>query len=104
VGEAERHVSGPRTKLRRFVVDFAPEKPASLPSDEREKRSASIEPVITVSRGLVLDPVAMINRETGGYRLVFDFRPDNSDAVEMRGFIRQGNATLTETWSYLWSP
>jgi glucans biosynthesis protein len=45
------------------------------------------------------------NRYTGSWRVGFGIRPDGTDRpVELRCYITQGSAVMSETWSYLWVP
>ncbi|HXL76489.1 MAG TPA: glucan biosynthesis protein, partial [Burkholderiales bacterium] len=42
---------------------------------------------------------------TGGWRMALRVRRlDEGKPVELRGFLRSGNQTLSETWSYLLPP
>jgi glucans biosynthesis protein len=42
---------------------------------------------------------------TGGWRMALRVRRiDEAKPVELRGFLRSGNQTLSETWSYLLPP
>jgi glucans biosynthesis protein len=50
----------------------------------------------------VLEQQVMRNPVTGGWRLVFQLKP--AGPVELRAFLRHGDAVLTETWSYLLVP
>lgn len=81
---------------RRFVVDFA--------GGRTGPTGAALEPVVTASRGHLVNLVAQRNDETGGVRVSFELSPDGDEPVELRCFVRQGDATLTETWSESWSP
>jgi glucans biosynthesis protein len=45
------------------------------------------------------------NDATGGWRLSLRLRRlDESKPVELRAFLRNGNTTLSETWSYVLPP
>ena len=46
-----------------------------------------------------------MNEVTGAWRLSFRFRRHDDDKpVEIRAFLKNDQATLTETWSYLLAP
>ena len=94
---ATRVSAGTDAGTRKFVLDFV--NIGGKPSDV-----ATAEPVITVSSGQVIRPIAQKNDVTGGWRAFFEFKPANDDPVEMRAYLRNGQTSLTETWSYLWSP
>ncbi len=45
------------------------------------------------------------NDMTGGWRMSFRFRRKDSDKpIEMRAYLKRGNAQVSETWSYLYPP
>ncbi|HEV8503191.1 MAG TPA: glucan biosynthesis protein D [Casimicrobiaceae bacterium] len=93
VGQPRRHFAW------RFVVDFVGGDLAALPMD------ATVEPVITASRGAVEIPSARPQREIDGYRAMFDIRPDDApDPVDLRLYLRLDGAALSETWLYQWTP
>jgi periplasmic glucans biosynthesis protein len=83
----------------RFVIDFVG--PAL-------RAAASVEPVVTVPAGAALrEATAYRNDVTGGWRLTLRVQRDpatlmaNAPPLELRAFLRSGNDTLTETWTYL---
>jgi periplasmic glucans biosynthesis protein len=91
------HGGAPGTPLPegvgKLVVDFEGGPLDSIATD------AKIEPVIEVSGGKLLEPIAV--RPVVGtkrWRLSFDFRPDGHDPVEIRAYLRRGREPLTETW------
>lgn len=91
------HVGAGSAKgLRRFVVDFA--------GGRAGPKGAALEPMVTASHGRLVNLVAQRNEESGGLRVSFELSPDGDEPVELRCFVRQGDAALTETWSDLWSP
>jgi len=103
---ATRRDLGTVEGARRLVVDFDGGALRSLPAD------AAVEGVVTAlgSGGEagsprpveVLEQQVMRNPVTGGWRLVFQLKP--AGPVELRAFLRHGDAVLTETWSYLLVP
>jgi periplasmic glucans biosynthesis protein len=84
----------------RFVVDFAG---GSLPLIAK---NAKVEPVINASRGTIEITSARLLASTGGYRAMFDLKPedDNPVPIDLRLFLRVDGQPLTETWMYQWSP
>ena len=67
-------------------------------------KEAPVEPVIWVSRGRVMSPVARRVEEFDGWRAHFDLRVDGTEPISMRCFLRIGHTALTETWVYQYSP
>jgi glucans biosynthesis protein len=92
---ATRVAAGSQAGARRFVLDFS-----RVGEGEGE-----VEAVITASKGQVLHPTTHRNDATGGWRTTFELVPgEPSTPVELRCFLKRGSETLTETWSYLWTP
>lgn len=87
-----------RPDLRRMVVDFGGG-PVTNAGD-------GVEGIVTVGTGATLEGVvSQRNSNNNTWRLAFEVKPDGSGRpVEMRAFLRKGDAVLTETWSYLWQP
>ena len=85
-------------ELRRMVVDFG--------GGPVVKHSDGVEGIVSVGTGASLvGVVAQRNPNNSTWRLAFEVKPDGSGRpVEMRAFLRKGDAVLTETWSYLWQP
>lgn len=85
-----------RENRRRFVVDYAGERPQTL-------RASAVQLVLNANPGKLYDAVILENPETGGLRVMFDFDPEGADAVEMRLDLRAGDRPIAETWIYRWS-
>ncbi|GAB6068286.1 glucan biosynthesis protein D [Methylothermus subterraneus] len=83
---------------RKFVIDFGGGRLDSLPE------TAKVEPVITVSRGRVLEPAARPIRGTPYWRCNFDLAVEGQEPVDMRCFLRDERGVLTETWLYQYLP
>jgi glucans biosynthesis protein len=68
--------------------------------------NALIEGVVTGGdHGKILEHQAYRNEVTGGVRLALRVRPsDAKKPVELRAFLRSGNDTLSETWTYALPP
>ncbi|MGH8545120.1 MAG: glucan biosynthesis protein [Gammaproteobacteria bacterium] len=84
----------------RFAVDFAGGELASL------AKNADVEPVITASRGQVELTSARPQKESNGYRAMFDLKPtgDGIEPIDLRLYLRLNGQPLTETWIYQWTP
>ena len=83
-----------------FVVDFEGPALRRLAPDE------VVDPVVTAdANGELVERVAQRNEVTGGWRMrVRVKRIDDDKPVELRGFLRSGTNTLSETWSYVLAP
>ena len=79
------------------MVDFEGPALRKLPPD------AKVESVFsTDSNGQLLENIAYRNEVTGGWRVALRFRRiDDKKLVELRGFLRHNNETISETWSYI---
>lgn len=102
---ATRRDSGTFSSARRLVVDFDSPALKALPAD------AVVQGVVSVAggpeaqrRAELLEQQMIRNPITGSWRLVFQIRPQDSDPIELRAFLRHGENVLTETWSYLLVP
>ncbi len=82
-----------------FAVDFAGGELGALAKD------APVEAVITASRGQTEHVTAHFVEEWGGYRALFDVKPDDSlEPIDLRLYLRVDGRPLTETWIYQWTP
>jgi glucans biosynthesis protein len=83
-----------------FVVDFEGPVFKELPAE------AKIESVVNVDgNGQIVENHAYRNDVTGGYRLRLRVKQvDEKKPIEIRAFLRTGEATLTPTWSYIVPP
>jgi glucans biosynthesis protein len=100
-----RRDSGTLDGGRRIVVDFEGGALRELGED------IPVQGVVSVAGGPeaqarveILEQHIVRNPVTGGWRLVFQLRPQDDDPVELRAFLRHGEDVLTETWSYLLVP
>jgi periplasmic glucans biosynthesis protein len=73
-----------------------------------KKLSDKVQPEGVVSaddNGKVLDTKVERNDATGGWRMTVRVRRnEDNKPVELRGFLRGGSTTLSETWSYILPP
>ena len=83
---------------RRFLIDFAGGRLSGL-AEMAEK----IEVVATASAGAILRTFAAPNPRIGGIRGGFDLRMAAGESADLRLFLRLGEETLTETWTYPWT-
>ncbi|HEX7382113.1 MAG TPA: glucan biosynthesis protein G [Nevskiaceae bacterium] len=83
-----------------FVIDFAGPALSALPPD------APVEGVIsTDANGEILGQQVVHNSHTGGWRLYLKIKHvDTRKPVELRAYLRSGDNTVSETWSYIVPP
>jgi glucans biosynthesis protein len=83
-----------------LVVDFEGPALRQLGSD------VIPEAIVTAdANGKLLEINAYRNHISGGWRMVIRLRrTDDSKPVELRGYLRYGGNTLSETWSYILIP
>jgi glucans biosynthesis protein len=83
-----------------FVVDFEGPGLNKLPIDTKPEAVVSVD-----SNGKLVETNTIRNDVTGGWRMTIRMtRNDTTKPVELRGFLRNDNLTLSETWSYILSP
>ncbi|HEY6829345.1 MAG TPA: glucan biosynthesis protein G [Gemmatimonadaceae bacterium] len=80
-----------------FMIDFEGEALRALPVD------TAVEGVVSVDSNIeVIEANAYHNDVTNGWRLALRVRRhDDKKPGEMRAFLKNGGATLSETWSYI---
>ncbi|KQU52647.1 glucan biosynthesis protein G [Bosea sp. Leaf344] len=82
---------------RRFIVDFAG---GDLNYHLRQPEKVTIVPSIAYGR---IDRAFLVpNPKTQGFRAFIDILVEPGQVAEMRAFLKSGDKTLTETWSYPW--
>ncbi|WER48271.1 glucan biosynthesis protein G [Cupriavidus sp. WKF15] len=83
-----------------LLVDFEGPAFRKLPADVR------IDPVVSADANAELIKTSVQrNDATGGWRMTMVMRrKDVNKPVELRGYLRNGNTTLSETWSYILPP
>jgi glucans biosynthesis protein len=83
-----------------LIVDFEGPGLKKLPLD------AKLDGVVTAdANGKIMATNAYRNDVTGGWRMTVRMsRNDQDKPVELRGHLRSGSETLSETWSYILSP
>jgi periplasmic glucans biosynthesis protein len=96
---ATRTGVGDRDEWKRFVVDFEGQKFRALGD------SAPVKAIIsTGTDGQLVQHSLFRNPVTGGWRLSFQVKQPKGKPLELRAFLQQGKAVLTETWSYQLEP
>jgi glucans biosynthesis protein len=83
-----------------FVIDFVG------PVFGKLATNAKVEGVVSVdTNGKLLESNTYRNDVTDGWRVMLRVRRiDDKKPVEMRGLLKSGNETLSETWSYILPP
>lgn len=64
----------------------------------------AIEPVVEVSRGRVEITSARPLAAVRGIRAMFDLVAEGDEPVALRVHLRSGDAAVSETWVYEWTP
>jgi periplasmic glucans biosynthesis protein len=95
----QSHRGKPEDRMT-FRIDF------EGPSLKKLAPDAAVTGIVTSDpNGEILESVAQPNAVTGGWRLTVRLRRiDDAKPVELRGFLRRGNQTVSETWSYVLPP
>ena len=84
---------------RRFIVDFA-----GGDLDYHLKQPEKVEIVPSIAYGRINRAFIVPNPKTEGFRAFIDIVVEPGQLAEMRAFLKSGDKTLTETWSYPWRP
>ncbi len=82
---------------RRFIVDFAG---GNLPYYLSAPDQVQLVP--STSAGQITHTFVMPNGHTNGFRAAIDVKLERGQSTDLRAFLRAGNRTLTETWTYPW--
>ncbi|KRD99948.1 glucan biosynthesis protein G [Bosea sp. Root381] len=82
---------------RRFIVDFA-----GGDLDYHLKQPEKVEIVPSIAYGRIDRAFIVPNPKTEGFRAFIDIVVEPGQVAEMRAFLKSGEKTLTETWSYPW--
>jgi glucans biosynthesis protein len=86
-----------RPGTQRFLVDFAGGDLGYYVSDP-----AQVELVVSASNGQVVRASLAANPHIEGLRALFDVAIKPGQIADLRAFLRAGDRTLTETWTYPW--
>jgi glucans biosynthesis protein len=98
-----RQDDGTRDNARRFLIDFEGKKLAGIEEDTVLEGVVSLAGEGGAEAELVEQQVVK-NPVTDGWRLAFQVVPNGRAPVELRAFLRLGEETLTETWTYTLEP
>ncbi len=87
-----------RSAARKFVLDFKGGRFEQLPWETK------VEPVISTSRGEIIQPAArpVVGGDT--WRCNFDLQVDGTEPVDLRLYLKDAKGALTETWIYQHTP
>ncbi len=88
----------PGGKLRRFVVAFSGE----ILGDAQ--RSANLKAVLTTTPGSATNIRVFPDPQAKTCRVVFDVDPAGENFCEVRLVLQSGDAPISETWLYRWTP
>ncbi len=93
LGSAEAQVPG----THRFLVDFGG-------GDLKYflQNPSTVEVVPTISQGKVVRAFIVANPHIDGFRATIDVAVDVGQTAILRAFLKAGNKTLSETWTYPW--
>jgi glucans biosynthesis protein len=83
---------------RLLVIDFVGGRLAELAPD------APVKMAITTSAGTIKRAVAQPNPATSGWRVRIVLDPVGAKLCDMRGILKLGEESLSEVWSYRWTP
>ncbi len=83
---------------RRFVVDFKGGRMDELAPD------AAVKATVKTHQGNIGPVELRHNRELGGWRLSFDLFPNGEPLCEMRAVLDLDQETVSEIWTYRWTP
>src|SRR6266404_3432393 len=64
----------------------------------------SIKGVVSAEKSEITNVVTQPNPETGGWRLSFQCSVKNQQPIELRAFLVQNDAPISEVWIYRWTP
>ena len=82
---------------RRFIVDFS-----GGDLGYYQKEPSAVELVPTTANGQILRSFLAPNPNTRGFRAGIDVQLEPGQSTDLRAFLRAGNRTLTETWTFPW--
>ncbi len=83
----------------RFLIDFAGGELAY-----HQAFPDFVQVVASVSNGTILRSYVLKNPEISGFRAAVDVAVPPGQTGDVRAFLKNGNKTLTETWTMPWKP
>ena len=93
LGSSEPNTPG----TRRFLIDFT-----GGDLDYYKDEPASVQVVASTSAGKVIRAYTQWNPYPNGFRATIDVQLDPDQTADVRGFLRAGTKTLSETWIFPW--
>ena len=106
---ATRSAKGKDDQTKKFIVDFAGGRLEKLAPDQPVTAVVSVD-----SKTKLIEQQVYKNKFTGGWRLVFQIKPEDQGMdlmlsqkrppLELRAYLKEGKNILTETWSYTYLP
>ena len=99
--------AAPRQRLERarairpFAASSSTSPAATWPITSRDP--AQVQLVPSISAGKITHTFLMPNEHTDGFRAAIDVKLEPGQSTDLRAFLKAGNRTLTETWTYPWS-
>jgi glucans biosynthesis protein len=93
LGSAEPAAPG----SRRFIIDFAGGELRYF-----QTQPELVEFVPSTTAGDIRRAFVVPNPQTGGFRAAFDVQLAPGTTADLRGYLRAGTRTLTETWTCPW--
>ena len=85
--------------MARFIVDFTDGQLAYF-----QKAADQVQVVPSISNGRILRASLVVNPQTAGFRASIDVDVPAGQTADIRAFLKAGNKTLSETWTYPWRP
>lgn len=82
---------------RRFLIDFTGGDLGYFVPDP-----ARVEVVPTSTSGKITRSFLVPNPHISGFRAAIDIEVPAGQSTDIRAFLRSGNRTLTETWTFPW--
>ncbi|SPE55584.1 Periplasmic glucan biosynthesis protein MdoG (fragment) [Verrucomicrobia bacterium] len=92
----------PRDPQRQeFAIDFAGPKLIAIPQDKPPQAIANCS-----ANGAIVDNQVFFNPHGNSWRVMLKLqpKPGNQDPIDVRCTLKTGEETVSETWTYLWSP
>ncbi|MFD2262835.1 glucan biosynthesis protein [Lacibacterium aquatile] len=95
---AETMIGGSgREGSRLVVIELTGESLRNLPDGKQ------FQVEVSADKGRTAFPVAHPNPITGGWRMSFEFMPDDAKVVELRAVLKNEGQPVSETWIYRWT-
>lgn len=83
---------------RRFLIDFS-----GGDLDFYRSDPGQVQLIPSTSAGQITSTFIVSNEHIKGFRAAFDVKLEPGQSTDLRAFLKAGNRTLTETWTYPWT-